>query len=272
MSLPQVVQDSSALGTSKPWNDTWHEAFVILYISEEHLPRNRLCKVLKVIDQDLVYHLRMENPLKIKIELYFKTSLMKLIHAVKLCQMKNKRVSKVMLALADELRAIHNGFALVAQELINVMDDPVTIYAATRIIEETHELKDLFDYINSKNIDVPGLQEHMTNYIQHASNSVLRSKNTKSQRVRVDEIQQMRDELRKELSQFDEEESQLSSLLASSKDSLQKHVTIVKDLTDSHTSLEKDITLAKEAATKLEEANKGLKDAHDSLKSFKWEP
>ncbi|KAL2935063.1 Autophagy protein 16 [Bienertia sinuspersici] len=92
-----------------------------------------------------------------------------------------------------------------------------------------------------------------------------------SQRARIDEVQQRRDELRKELLQLDEEESKLLSLLANNEDSLQKHVTIEKDVTDSHTSLEKNITIAEEVAAKLEEANKGLKDAHDSLMSFKWE-
>ncbi|KAL2922546.1 DNA-directed RNA polymerase subunit beta' [Bienertia sinuspersici] len=240
-------------------------------------------------------------------------------------------------SIADELRAIHNGFAPIAQELIDVMDDPVTIYAATIIIEETsdiihdvpltsmgtpsfsargiissaesyavcfmvnwiwdrllatplcdihgldNEFKELFDNINAKNIDVPGLEEHVANYIQHALSFCTLKKKHKGrssvqdlkaqlsslesrlknaaysqrkdeeqihlQRARMDEIQQRRDDLRKELLQLDEEESKISSLLASSEDSLKKHVTMVKDFTDSHTSLEKYITIAKEAAT-----------------------
>ncbi|KAL2898404.1 Kinesin-like protein KIFC1 [Bienertia sinuspersici] len=148
-----------------------------------------------------------------------------------------------------------------------------------------NKFKELFDYINAKNINFPGLQEHVTNYIQHASNlCTLKQKhegqssvqNLKAQlsslELCLNEIQQRRDEFRKELLQLDEDESQLSSLLASSEDSFQKHVTIVKDLTGSHNSLEKDITIAEEATMKLEETNKGLKDAHDLLKSFKWEP
>ncbi|KAL2895487.1 hypothetical protein RDABS01_011396 [Bienertia sinuspersici] len=34
--LPQVVKDSSALETSKPWNDSVHEVFVILDIPKQH--------------------------------------------------------------------------------------------------------------------------------------------------------------------------------------------------------------------------------------------
>ncbi|KAL2896220.1 Protein SOGA1 [Bienertia sinuspersici] len=159
------------------------------------------------------------------------------------------------------------SFAPVCQELIDVMDDPMTICAATCIIEETsdivhdvpstsvgtpsfstrdiistteryenNEFKELFDYINAKNINVLRLQEHVTNYI-HAAHS------------------QKKDEEQIQLQQ----ESELSSLLASSKGSLRKHVTIVKDLTYPHTSLEKDITIAEEAMAKLEEANKGLR-------------
>ncbi|KAL2906429.1 Intracellular protein transport protein uso1 [Bienertia sinuspersici] len=141
-----------------------------------------------------------------------------------------------------------------------------------------NKFKELFDYINAKNIDVPSFQEHdlkaqLSSLESRLSNAAYSQKKDEEkiqlQRVRMDEIQQRRDELRKELFQLDEEESKLSSLLASSKDSLQKHVTIVQDLTETHTSLEKDITIAEEAAAKLEEANKGLKDAHDSSKSFK---
>ncbi|KAL2927154.1 Ras and EF-hand domain-containing protein-like protein, partial [Bienertia sinuspersici] len=119
--------------------------------------------------------------------------------------------------------------------------------------------------------------KNMTNYIQHASNfCTLKQKHkgqflcTTSRLSSRDEIQQRRSELRKELLQLDEEDSQTFVSTKRSEDSLKKHVTIVKDLTDSRTSLEKGITIAEEDAMKLEEANKGLKHAHDSLKSFKW--
>ncbi|KAL2937666.1 hypothetical protein RDABS01_021115 [Bienertia sinuspersici] len=91
-----------------------------------------------------------------------------------------------------------------------------------------NEFKKLFNYINAKNINIPGLQDHVTNYIQHASNfytlkqkhkgqfsmqdfkaqlSSLESclsnvahsqkkdeEKIQSQRARMDEIQQRRDE------------------------------------------------------------------------------
>ncbi|KAL2921539.1 Autophagy protein 16, partial [Bienertia sinuspersici] len=179
-------------------------------------------------------------------------------------------------SIVDELRAIHNVCFMV-----NSIRDRLLAMPLCDIHGLDNEFKELFDYINAMNIDVLGLQEHelkaqLSSLESLLSNVAYSQKKDEEQiqlqRARMDEIQQRRDELRKELLQLDEEESKLSSLLASSEDSLQKHVTVVKDLTDSHTSLERDITIAEEVAAKLEEANKGLKDDHDSLKSFKWEP
>ncbi|KAL2904536.1 Autophagy protein 16 [Bienertia sinuspersici] len=156
-------------------------------------------------------------------------------------------------SISEELRAIHNVCFMV-----NLIRDKLLATPLCNIHGLHNEFEELFDYINAKNIDVPGFQEHKD------------EEQIQSQCARMDEIKQKRDELKRELLQLDEEESQLWSLLVSSEESLQKHVTSVKDLTDSHTSLEKHVNIAEEAATKLEEANKGLKDAHDSLKSFKW--
>ncbi|KAL2904201.1 Ras and EF-hand domain-containing protein [Bienertia sinuspersici] len=172
-------------------------------------------------------------------------------------------------SIVDELRAIHNGFAPIAQELIDVMDDPVTIYEATHIIEETSEIVYGVPWIS---MGTPSFSARESCLSNAAHSQKKDEEQIQLQRTRMHEIRQRRDELRKELLQSDDEESNLSSSLASSEGSHKKHVNIVKDLIDSHTSLEKDITIAEEAAAKLEEANKGLKDAYDSLKSFKWEP
>ncbi|KAL2906870.1 NADH-ubiquinone oxidoreductase chain 5 [Bienertia sinuspersici] len=98
------------------------------------------------------------------------------------------------------------------------------------------ELKELFGYIISKYIDVASLLEP------------------------------------KELKLLEKKESELSSALATSKDSLAKHDATVKDLTISHTSLEKDIIAAKESATKRQEAEENFQNACASLESLQWEP
>ncbi|KAL2928078.1 Laminin subunit alpha-3 [Bienertia sinuspersici] len=135
------------------------------------------------------------------------------------------------------------------------------------------ELKELFGYITSKNIDVASLREHVEDDVSHArsfhalessesiqpSLSSLEERLTdvesrlsdavnlkrkegelmESQQAEILKIQQRSKELKKELNLLEQKESELSSASATSKDYLAKHDMTVKDLTISHTFLKK---------------------------------
>ncbi|KAL2931549.1 Hexon-interlacing protein [Bienertia sinuspersici] len=205
-----------------------------------------------------------------------------------------------------ELEACGNTFASADSNGLVVASDPIALCAAITIIardsETFHdvltvptgdssfnarvmiseadypELKELFGYISSKNIDVTNLREHVEAYVDHACkfHTLEPSDNIQSSLPNLEEqlscIQQKCDELQKELKLLEQKESELSSTLANSKDSLTKHDATVKDLTVFHTSLEKDIATAKEATTKRKEAEENFQNARDALESLQWEP
>ncbi|KAL2928731.1 Spindle pole component BBP1 [Bienertia sinuspersici] len=167
------------------------------------------------------------------------------------------------------------------------------------IHELDSELKELFGYISSKNIDVTSLQEHVGNYIEHARTFHASDPSDKAesslpsleeqflkrgislgkeeerielQHAEILKVDQRCDELQKELKLLKQKKSELSSTLANYKDSFAKHDETVKGLTILHTSLEKDIVTAKESAARHKEAEENFQNARALLESLQWEP
>ncbi|KAL2926380.1 Huntingtin-interacting protein 1-related protein [Bienertia sinuspersici] len=168
------------------------------------------------------------------------------------------------------------------------------------------ELKELFGYITSKNIDVTSLREHVGAYVSHASSfqaldssenvhpslssleerltdvesrlsDVVNSKRKEEEQIKLQQaeilkIEQRCDELQKELKLLEQKKSELSSALASSEDSLGKHDAAVTELTVSHSSIEEEITATREATTKRRKAEENFRNARTALESLHWEP
>ncbi|KAL2926936.1 TD and POZ domain-containing protein 5 [Bienertia sinuspersici] len=169
------------------------------------VPKNQLCEVRKVIDRDLlVAHPRMESPLKTKIELCFKTSLMELTHATKLYQMKNKSFGAIdedLLAAASDPIVLYAASTIIARNSEVVHDAPpiqtaapsfkaqdmiseADRYAVGFLVKQMNtrllhtplnnipvldpELKELLGYIASNSIDITSLREHVEAYVSHA--------------------------------------------------------------------------------------------------------
>ncbi|KAL2943275.1 hypothetical protein RDABS01_031623 [Bienertia sinuspersici] len=154
------------------------------------------------------------------------------------------------------------------------------------------ELKELFGYITSKNIDVTSLCEHVEAYISHASSfhALDSSENVQPSLSSLEErltgvesrlsdvqaeilkIEQRCDKLQKELKLLEQKRSKLSSALATSEDSFGKHDAAVTELTVSHSSIEEEIIATREATTKRKKAEENFQSARIALESLHWEP
>ncbi|KAL2899796.1 Myosin-9, partial [Bienertia sinuspersici] len=163
------------------------------------------------------------------------------------------------------------------------------------------ELKELFSYITTKNIDVTSLHEHVEAYVSHVhsfhalessenvqpSLSRLEERLTdvelhlsdvvnlkrkeeeqiKSQQVEILKIEQRCDELQKKLKLLEQKKSKLSFALATFEDSLDKHDAAIKELTVSHSSIKKEIAATREATTKRKKAEENFQSARTALES-----
>ncbi|KAL2925578.1 Huntingtin-interacting protein 1-related protein [Bienertia sinuspersici] len=130
------------------------------------------------------------------------------------------------------------------------------------------ELKELFGYITSKNIDVTNVKSRLSDVVNSKRKE---EEQIKLQQAEILKIEQRCDELQKELKLL-EQKSELSSALASSEDSLGKHDAAVTELTVSHSSIEEEITATREAATKRKKAEENFQNARTALESLHWEP
>ncbi|KAL2935520.1 Major viral transcription factor ICP4-like protein [Bienertia sinuspersici] len=188
------------------------------------------------------------------------------------------------------LKACNNSFGAIDEDLLAAASDPVALYAASTIIarnsEAVHaappiptvaswllvkqmktkllhtplsnihaldlELKELFGYITSKNIDVASLREHVEAYVSrvrsfHAlesSENVQPSLSSLVERLtgvesRLSDVVNLKrkeeeqiissNELKKELNLLEQKESQLSCVSATFKDSLATHDETIKN-------------------------------------------
>ncbi|KAL2920796.1 DNA repair protein RAD50 [Bienertia sinuspersici] len=145
------------------------------------------------------------------------------------------------------------------------------------------ELKELFGYITSKNIDVASLREHVEAYVSHARSfhALESSKNRltdveshlsdavnlkrkeeeqiKSQQAEILKIQQRTNELKKEL-----------KLLEKRSLNFPPRQPLLRILLPNMTRL--DIVIAKDSTTKRKEAEENFLNVRASLESLQWEP
>ncbi|KAL2927963.1 Chorismate synthase [Bienertia sinuspersici] len=167
------------------------------------------------------------------------------------------------------------------------------------------ELKEIFGYITSKNIDVMSLREHAEAYVSHVRSfhalessenvkptlssleerltdvelrlsDVVNLKRKEEEQIKLQQaeilkIEQRCDELQKELKLL-EQKFELSSALATFEESLDKHDAVVTELTVSHSSIKKEIAATREATTKRKKAEENFQSIRIALESLHLEP
>ncbi|KAL2906098.1 3-phosphoshikimate 1-carboxyvinyltransferase [Bienertia sinuspersici] len=174
--------------------------------------------------------------------------------------------------IAAELNAYNNSFGAIDEVLFAAASDPVALYATSTIIarnsEAVHDASPIptvapsfkaQDMISEADRYAVGflnflpslssLEERLADVESRLSDVVnLKRKEEeqiKSQQAEILKIQQRSNELKKELKLLEQKEFELSSALATSKDSLDIHDTAVTKLTASYSSMEKEILLLK---------------------------
>ncbi|KAL2897604.1 Indole-3-glycerol phosphate synthase, partial [Bienertia sinuspersici] len=175
-------------------------------------------------------------------------------------------------------KELEHTTASIDPNLLVAASDPVAMYAAATIIARGSEgqavqtplsnilaldpeLKELFGYITSKNIDVTSLREHVEVYNVQPSLSSLEE--------RLTDVESCLSDV-KELKLLERKKSELSSALATSEDSLGKHDAAVTELTVSHSSIEEEIAATREATTKRKKAEENFQSARTALESLHW--
>ncbi|KAL2893800.1 5-amino-6-(5-phospho-D-ribitylamino)uracil phosphatase YwtE, partial [Bienertia sinuspersici] len=158
--------------------------------------------------------------------------------------------------------------ASIDPNILVAASDPVAMYAVATIVARGFEV--LKEHRCQKPVG------HVGNYVEHARTFHASDPSDKVESSLPSHEEQFlslesRSGDAKEIKLL-EQESELSSALATSKDSLDKHDVAVTELTMSHSFVEKEIATAKEAMTKRKKAEENFQSARTALESLHWEP